>query len=87
MNLREWMKVKWGFLSRLPNEEQGDIYLPFLREDSEELHINRVDSLSQEVKAIKLNESHRPSDTLSIAKQQGFDSSLNGEKLNSNKDC
>lgn len=87
MNLREWMKVKWGFLSRLPNEEPSNPHLPFLREDSTDLHISNVDSLSQEVKAIKLNESHRPSDTLSIAKQQGFDSSLNGEKLNSNKDC
>lgn len=68
MNLREWLIVKWSFLSHESHLAQTD-----------ELHINHVDSLSQEVKALKANEANQPSDTLAIAKLDGWDSKLNGE--------
>lgn len=76
MNLREWMKVKWSLLSRLPNES----HLPFLAQ-VEELHINHVDSMSQEVKALQENEAWQPSDTIAIAKLEGWEdkTKLNGE--------
>lgn len=77
MNLREWMKVKWSFLSRLPNES-NESHLPFLAQ-VEELHINHVDSMSQEVKALQENEAGQPSDTFDIARLDGFDSKVNGE--------
>ena len=79
MNLREWMKVKWSFLSRLPNES-NESHLPFLAQ-VEELHINHVDSMSQEVKALQENEAWQPSDTIAIAKLEGWEdkTKLNGE--------
>ena len=79
MNLREWMKVKWSFLSRLPNES-NESHLPFLAQ-VEELHINHVDSMSQEVKALQENEAHQPSDTFDIARLENWEdkTKLNGE--------
>ena len=73
MNLREWMKVKWSFLSRLPNE-RGESFLAQV----EELHINHVDSMSQEVKALQENEAGQPSDTIAIAGWEDK-TKLNGE--------
>ena len=79
MNLREWMKVKWSFLSRLPNES-NEPHLPFL-DQVEELHINHVDSMSQEVKALQENEAGQPSDTFDIARLENWEdkTKLNGE--------
>lgn len=60
-----WNKIKWAFLSRLQSDN-NEQYLPF-NVDSEELNKANLSEQTQELKALRKNQAHQPSDTDNIS--------------------
>lgn len=72
----QWHNIKWSILSRLPADAPlpTQFHMPFLQTtysnpDNPGLHITSIDSMQQEIKALRANESNQPSDTNAIAIQ------------------
>ena len=73
----QWHNIKWSILSRLPADapQLTELHMPFLQTtysnpDDTGLHITSIDSMQQEIKALRANESNQPSDTNAIAIQE-----------------
>ena len=73
----QWHKIKWSILSRLPADapQLTQFHMPFLQTtysntDANRLHITAIDSMQQEIKALRANESNQPSDTNALSVQE-----------------
>ena len=73
----QWHNIKWSILSRLPADAPlpTQFLMPFLQTtysnpDDTGLHITSIDSMQQEIKALRANESNQPSDTNALAIQE-----------------
>ena len=88
VTLAQWMRTKWSALSRLPADEPKltEYHMPFLQETSANpenpldtgMNISSLEERTQEVKMLRANESHQPSDTDALAKADGWDDRLDG---------
>ena len=74
----QWHNIKWSILSRLPADTPlpTQFHMPFLQTtysnpDGTGLHITSIDSMQQEIKALRANESNQPSDTNALSIQHG----------------
>ena len=75
----QWHNIKWSILSRLPADAPlpTQFHMPFLQTIYSNpdnpadtgLHITSIDSMQQEIKALRANESNQPSDTNALAMQ------------------
>lgn len=73
----QWHNIKWSILSRLPADapQLTQFHMPFLQTtyanpDDTGLHLSSIDSMQQEIKALRANESNQQSDTNAIAIQE-----------------
>ena len=73
----QWHNIKWSILSRLPADAPlpTQFHMPFLQTTYSNpldtgLHITSIDSMQQEIKALRANESNQPSDTNALAIQE-----------------
>ena len=73
----QWHKIKWSILSRLPADapQLTEFHMPFLQTTYSNtydtgLHITAIDSMQQEIKALRANESNQPSDTNALSVQE-----------------
>lgn len=78
----QWDKIKWSILSRLGVDHKSygtpQTYLPFNQTTYPNpdnpldtgLHLTTLDESTQEVKALRANESMMPSDTDAIAERE-----------------
>ena len=73
----QWHNIKWSILSRLPADAPlpTQFHMPFLQTtysnpDDTGLHITSIDSMQQEIKALRANESNQPSDTNALSIQE-----------------
>ena len=76
----QWHSIKWSLLSRLPADSplHTEFHMPFLQTTYANtdnqldtgLHITSVDSMQQEIKALRANESNQPSDTNALSVQE-----------------
>ena len=73
----QWHKIKWSILSRLPADAPlpTQFHLPFLQTtysnpDDTGLNLSTIDSMQQEIKALRANESNQQSDTNALSVQE-----------------
>ena len=66
----QWHNIKWSLLSRLP-ADSPQLHMPFLQTTYADtgLNLSSIDSMQQEIRALKANESNQPSDTNALAVQ------------------
>lgn len=85
ISCRRWHEIKWSMLSRLDRDIGSNSnsctthcnpnYLPFLSQTANFADdIDSIDSQSQEVKALQLNEVMSASDTQAVAIASGYGS-------------
>lgn len=67
----QWHKIKWSLLSRLDADSPllTEAHMPFLQKTYSDtgLNLSSIDSMQQEIKALRANEANQPSDTNAIA--------------------
>ena len=76
----QWHNIKWSLLSRLPADAPlpTQFHMPFLQTTYSNpdnpldtgLHLTSIDSMQQEIKALRANERNQQSDTNAIATKE-----------------